>query len=219
MIECIVEIKDWLSPIGDLLLGLGTLLLGLAAFFGDILKLKKSKEIEKQTQDAKIKHEQFLNKMRLAQEALRIFNQVKSDIMHVRSPLTFEGDQKRLENMPEDNELIKKAKTIPEYGVKLLKLDDGADNWAEFNRFEPEFTAAFGECSAFQTFREIRGDLVHHIRSTIEFESYGRGKDDTYLIYATGSDNDERTQKLNDAIKEIEKICQPILRGDDDYKT
>lgn len=206
--------SDGVSATGALLTGVGTLLLGIAALFGDILKIKKAKEIEKKTQDEKINHERFLNKMRLAKEALRIFNQVRSDIMSVRSPLTFEGDLKRLAAMPDNNELIIRAKKKSEYGVKLLKLDDGAETWSEFNKFEPEFKAIFGDCGAFNTFREIRSELLNHIRAVIEFDEYSRTIDDSYIIYATNSDKDERTKKMNNAINQIEQLCAPVLKGE-----
>ncbi len=106
-----VDLGNILTVAGNFLTGIGTIALAWAAYkaLPDSAKAyKEAKLIDLSAQREKEKSLKFQNKFNLARDAIRIFNHLRSDIQQIRSPLAFEGELKRLQDLPEDNELIKK---------------------------------------------------------------------------------------------------------------
>jgi len=183
-------IREWLSTIGSLAIGAGTLWL---AYTGNAFR----------------KDKQFAHKFDLAKEAIRIFNHLRNDIQQIRSPLGFEGESNRLKSLPEDNDLVRGMKQYTNGGVVLLRMNDRGETLAEMNRLEPEFRAVFGETVAFENMRKIRHEIwaaAHMIVSGKHTKEY------VSIIYSLGKD-DEINKRMDNAVVEIEKICQPVLRG------
>ncbi len=182
-------LREWLSTIGSLAIGAGTLWL---AYTGYAFREDK----------------QFEHKFDLAKNAIRILNHLRNDIQQIRSPFGFEGELKKLKELPEDNELIKGMKENTSGGLILLRMNGRGESLAEMNRLEPEFRAAFGDTEAFEKVRKVR----HEIWVAGQMIASGeKTKDYRHIIYS--SNNDDIEQRLGSAISEIENLCLPVLRG------
>lgn len=198
-IVCILTNKDNMSAIGNLMAGLGTIALAFVAY----KQLPKDAIIRRET----LKEE---NRFQLAREAIRIFNHLKNDLEQVRSPFSFSSELEELKNISGDEEYIRKLKANTTGALIMLRLNKRAESLAEMNRIEPEFRAIFGETDAFQTMRKARHKVW--VAATMIINGDPDTKH-TPTIWAFG-EQDKLTHQIDEAVKQVESICQPVLRGE-----
>ena len=186
-----VELREWLTAIGTLALGAGAL------WFARIGQASRSDK-------------QFQYKFDLSKEALVIFNKMRNDFHQIRSPITFEGDASKLQELPEENELIKKMKKNTRGGMALMRLDERSETLADLNKLEPEFCAIFGKTNAFDDMRSVRHS-VYVSAMALTNGDYGDKHEE--VIWCINKDTDPLVKKMDNAVKEIESICVPVLGG------
>lgn len=197
--KSILTDREWLDAIGSFLAGLGTIALTVVA----CIQLPKAALIQRETQKEQ-------HKFQLARDAIRIFNHLREDLRQVRSPFGFSGELDELKNLPGDPEYIKRLQDNSTGGLIMLRLDKRASSLAEMNRLEPEFRAVFGETDAFEEMRKARHEIWVAATMIVNGEPFTKYSP---VIWALGK-QDKLSPEIDAAVKQIEEMCQPVLRGE-----
>lgn len=201
--------------IADLGLGIGTGLLGLSAIWAlfsgreayekaQISIAERSLKLQKDVEQRKFQFD-------VAIEAVDLFNRFRTDMNNIRSPVTMTGELEKLNDLPEENDFVRKMKNHTDAGVVFLRMDQRSETLAAINRLRPKFKAVFGLDEPFDDVvwaqHQVWLAAQMLLQGTYKIESKSFHDD----IWKT-SEDDEISTRVSNAVTSIEDLCVPVIR-------
>jgi hypothetical protein len=157
-------------------------------------------------------------KFELAEETLTLAYTLQGVIEFARHPASFTGEGQNRENRDEEPEM--RQRTNDAYYSRISRLSEHDDEFAKLRTIRMRFRAYFGEqaqesLSAFTTTRNEISSAVGMLISREEDERYPQDlilKFQNIIWDMSLEDKpDEIRSRINQAVKNIETVCQPIL--------
>lgn len=150
-------------------------------------------------------------RFRLAESAIDLINQAKSDITFIRRPFTPTSELKEVGEkwgIPDPQEVIKNHKHVGV--VCLARLDKVRDTFAELEALIPKFKIIFGDDSPLRDIIEIQRKISLSGMTLFNMDEQNPSRSDhESIIWDTG--HDPFTPSIDNILERINEICGPVL--------
>lgn len=209
-------VYNYLNGLGTLLLGIGTLG-GVFFLPGHIQALRESAGA-REKEALRSEHQRRMM-FELAEKTMDLSHYLEGALRQIRSPARSGREAERaVEEYPVNlDELAHNAR----YGlIALMRMKPHWDRYIEMRQLKPKAAALLG----------LEGPLTvienawHRVRASAEtlainpkhaqYDSDLSGQLMAYIWANGGSQGDQLGEQVNGAVKEIEAVCVPILKGE-----
>lgn len=190
-------------------LGLGLLFIGSACVSAFKRYELARVNIEKKALAIDIAEDKRQMKIEVALEAIDLFNDVQVAIDMVRSDIILKEEVEELDSIDDDSEFAKKAKKNKEAAIVFLRLEECVEIFASLNTLRPTFVALFDNKAAFDKVTSA----IEEIKSVASDILDGKDVNKNKKILFKSAYEDAISKKVEDAIKQIEKLAIPVIKG------
>lgn len=97
-----------------------------------------------------------------------------------------------------------------------MRLDERTETIAAINRLRPKFIAIFADDKPFEVVVEIRHKIWVAAQMLLHDLPRDQQREHEKVIWKT-SEDDELSQSMAQAVRQIEELCYPVLRGELSY--
>lgn len=164
---------------------------------------------------------EFLSKRKieLAEEVLALFYEAKDAICAIRHPVGYMDEGKT--RKPQDNETPTQKKARDDAYVVYERYQKRQEIFNKLHSKRYQFMARFGsdKVENFDKLKEIIGEIFIATDNLVDI--WSRGREDEKSLerqrqnesISRGTENDKIGKRLKNIILNVEKICEPIIRG------
>lgn len=190
-------------------LGLGLLFIGSACVSAFKRYELARVNIEKKSLALDIAEDKRQMKIEVALEAIDLFNDVKLAIGMVRSDIVLKEEVEELDAIDADSDFGKKVKKNKEAAIVLLRLEECVEIFAALNTLRPTFLALFDTKAAFDKVTTAIEEIKSIANNILDGKDVNKNKKELFKT----ADGDVISKKVDDAIKQIEKLVVPVIKG------
>ncbi|GJM03064.1 MAG: hypothetical protein DHS20C08_15650 [Rhodomicrobium sp.] len=159
-------------------------------------------------------------KIELAENALTAFYEFRDVMIAIRCPDGYEDESKKRVRHPDETD--EQARSLDAYFRSLQRYTDSQELFSSFSIMEYRFYSYFGKAGRkpFEKQRFAKNRVLSAARQLLSTSTpfsvnhlceSNRNKLENLLWDNTGGESDEINDLIDEAISEIEKLCEPIL--------
>jgi hypothetical protein len=190
-------------------LGLGLLFIGSACVSAFKRYELARVNIERKSLAIDIAEDKRQMKIEVALEAIDLFNDTKIAIDMVRSDIIIKEEIEELDAIDTDSDFGKKVNKNKEAAIVLLRLEECVEIFAALNTLRPTFFALFDTKAAFDKVTSA----IEEIKAAANEALDGKNAQKNAKVLFKSADGDSISKKVDDAIKQIEKMAVPVIKG------